>query len=88
VAFFSRRTAAVCEAQRCVAAMRTDFRGHDGLKSIVSIATHLEKTKSNQLLQGISEFITPKEKICVKNHLIEEVIFMLKNYILIYQNPR
>ena len=38
-----------CEAQQCVAAMRADFRGQDGLKSTASIETHWVFPSSQRL---------------------------------------
>jgi predicted nucleotidyltransferase component of viral defense system len=56
------------------------------------IAQHLteclscvEKIKSNQILQGLGELLTSKEKIWTKNHLVSDAIFMLKNYISVYK---
>jgi predicted nucleotidyltransferase component of viral defense system len=53
-----------------------------------NIATHLsdcissiEKVTNNQILQGLGELLGEKEKTWVKNHMREEAIFMLKNYI-------
>jgi len=40
----------------------------------------IEKVKSNQILQGLGELLSPAEKIWVKNHLKDDTIFMLKNY--------
>jgi len=44
----------------------------------------IEKIKSNQVLQGLGELLTPKDKIWVKNYLLSDTIFMLKNYISIF----
>jgi len=46
----------------------------------------VEKIKSNQVLQGVGELLMPKEKIWVKNHLISDTIFMLKNYMSICED--
>lgn len=44
----------------------------------------VEKIKDNQLLQGLGELINEdKEKAWIKNHLKNDAIFMLKNYISI-----
>lgn len=41
----------------------------------------VEKTKDNQMLQGLGELIdSEKEKAWVRNHLKTDTIFMLKNY--------
>lgn len=40
----------------------------------------IEKVKGNQILQGLGELLAAKEKLWIKNHLKEEVVFMLKNY--------
>lgn len=40
----------------------------------------IEKVKGSQILQGLGELLTEKEKHWVKQHLKEETIFMLKNY--------
>ena len=45
----------------------------------------VEKIKSNQILQGLGELLDPKEKAWVKNNLIKETIFALKNYISVYE---
>jgi len=42
----------------------------------------IEKVKDNQIMQGLGEVIRDeKEKIWIKNHLKDETIFMLKNYL-------
>ncbi len=41
----------------------------------------IEKIKDNQILQGLGEILSEKEKVWVKNNLKAETIFMLKNYI-------
>lgn len=41
----------------------------------------IEKVKDNQILQGLGELLSEKEKAWVKIHLRKEVIFLLKNYI-------
>ncbi len=40
----------------------------------------IEQIKDNQILRGLGELINEKEKMWVKNHLRQEVIFLLKNY--------
>lgn len=42
--------------------------------------TLVEKIKNNQILQGLGELLSPQEKLWVKNHLKNDTIFMLKNY--------
>lgn len=40
----------------------------------------IEKIKGSQILQGLGELLTEKEKHWVKQHLKTETIFMLRNY--------
>ena len=40
----------------------------------------IEKIKDNQILQGLGELLSEKEKIWIKNNLRKEAVFMLKNY--------
>lgn len=40
----------------------------------------IEQVNDNQILQGLGELISKKEKVWVKNHLRKEAIFLLKNY--------
>lgn len=40
----------------------------------------IEQVKDNQILQGLGELLTEKEKAWVKLQLRQEVIFLLKNY--------
>ena len=40
----------------------------------------IERIKDDQILHGLGELLSEKEKILVKNNLRKEVIFMLKNY--------
>lgn len=40
----------------------------------------IEEVKDNQILQGLGELLSKKEKVWVKNHLRKESIFLLKNY--------
>lgn len=40
----------------------------------------IEEVKDNQILQGLGEFLSEKEKSWVKTHLRKETIFLLKNY--------
>lgn len=40
----------------------------------------IEKVKDNQILQGLGELLSEKEKAWVRAHLREEAVFMLKNY--------
>jgi len=46
--------------------------------------TFVEKIKDNQILQGLGELLSPTEKLWVKNHLRDDTVFMLKNYLSIY----
>lgn len=62
------------------------FRTKKTLKKYLSdCIAKIEKIKNSQLLSGIGELITNKEKIWVKNKLKPEVIFLLKNYQSILQ---
>lgn len=47
--------------------------------------TIIEKVKDNQILQGLGELFSEKEKIWIKNNLRQEAIFLLKNYKSIVQ---
>lgn len=40
----------------------------------------IEQVKDNQILQGLGELLSEKEKAWVKSHLRKEVLFLLKNY--------
>lgn len=40
----------------------------------------IEKVKDNQILQGLGELLSEKEKTFVKSHLRKETVFLLKNY--------
>lgn len=40
----------------------------------------IEQVKDNQVLQGLGELLSEKEKVLVKTHLRIDVIFLLKNY--------
>lgn len=40
----------------------------------------IEQVKENQILQGLGELLSDKEKAWVKTHLRKEVLFLLKNY--------
>jgi len=55
-------------------------------KYLAECITFVEKIKSNQIMQGLGELILPKEKLWVKNHLINDTIFMLKNYMSVYKD--
>lgn len=57
------------------------------MKTGNSLAEHLaasiaviEQVKDNEILRGIGELLSEKEKVWVKQNLREEAIFMLKNY--------
>ena len=41
----------------------------------------IEKVKDSQIMQGLGELLSEKEKIWVKNNLKSDAVFMLKNYI-------
>jgi len=40
----------------------------------------IEQVKDNQILQGLGELLSEKEKAWVKTHLRKDVVFLLKNY--------
>lgn len=40
----------------------------------------INKVQDNQILQGLGELLSEKEKTWVKNHLRKEAVFLLKNY--------
>lgn len=40
----------------------------------------IEKVKDNEILQGLGELISEKEKVWVKNNLRKEAVLLLKNY--------
>jgi len=44
----------------------------------------IEKIKHNQILSGLGEVLLPKEKLWVKEHLKDEVLFMLRNYLEVF----
>jgi predicted nucleotidyltransferase component of viral defense system len=44
----------------------------------------VEKIKKNRILHGIGELLTSQEKPWVKNNLINDTVFLLKNYLSIY----
>lgn len=56
---------------------RTGKSVKDHLTDCVSI---IEQVKNNQILQGLGELLSEKEKAWVKNDLRKEVVFLLKNY--------
>lgn len=58
--------------------------GKEITKYLDECIVFIEKTKNNQILQGLGELLPVKEKIWVKNNLKNEVIFMLKNYLSVY----
>jgi predicted nucleotidyltransferase component of viral defense system len=41
----------------------------------------IEKVKDNQILQGLGELLSDRDKDWVRNNLRKEVVFMLKNYL-------
>lgn len=49
-------------------------------KHLADCIAIIERVKDNQILRGIGELISEKEKIWVKTHLRTEVVFLLKNY--------
>jgi len=48
--------------------------------------TLVKTVKSNQIMQGLGELLASEEKAWVKNSLIDDTIFLLKNYISVYEN--
>lgn len=40
----------------------------------------IERIKDNEILQGLGELLSEKEKVWIKNYLRKEVVFLLKNY--------
>ena len=56
---------------------RTDKSIKDHLTDCIAI---IEQVKNNQILQGLGELLSEKEKAWVKNDLRKEVVFLLKNY--------
>lgn len=51
---------------------------------LAECVTFIEHVKSNQILRGLGELLSPKEKLWVKNNLKNDTIFMLKNYMSIF----
>ena len=47
---------------------------------LIDCITAIEQVKDNQIMQGLGELISEKDKVWVKSHLRKEVIFLLKNY--------
>ncbi len=56
---------------------RTDKTIKEHLADCIPV---IEEVKDNQILQGLGELLSEKEKAWVKNHLRKEVVFLLKNY--------
>jgi len=56
---------------------RTGKSARDHLSDCIAI---VEQVKDNQILQGLGELLSEKEKVWAKNHLREEAVFLLKNY--------
>lgn len=52
---------------------------------LVDCVVFIEKIKDNQILRGLGELISVKEKTWVKDHLKADAIFMLKNYISVFK---
>lgn len=50
-------------------------------KQLAGCITLIEGVKDNKILQGLGELLGEKDKVWVKDHLREEVIFILKNYL-------
>lgn len=49
-------------------------------KYLAECVALVEKINGNQVLQGLGELLLPQEKLWVKEHLKNDTIFMLKNY--------
>ena len=47
---------------------------------LIDCITAIEQVKDNQIMQGLGELISEKDKVWAKSHLRKEVIFLLKNY--------
>ena len=56
---------------------RTDKTIKEHLTDCIPV---IEEVKDNQILQGLGELLSEKEKAWVKNHLRKEAVFLLKNY--------
>jgi predicted nucleotidyltransferase component of viral defense system len=56
---------------------RTDKTIKEHLADCIPV---IEEVKDNQILQGLGELLSEKEKAWVKNHLRKEAVFLLKNY--------
>ncbi|OGY85601.1 MAG: hypothetical protein A2233_03205 [Candidatus Kerfeldbacteria bacterium RIFOXYA2_FULL_38_24] len=60
-----------------------ELEARTGKKSkeyLAECITVIEQVKDNEILQGLGELLSEKEKTWVKIHLRKEVIFLLKNY--------
>lgn len=57
--------------------IRTNKRVKEYLVDCIAV---VEAVKDNQILQGLGELLSAKEKVWVKNHLRKEVVFLLRNY--------
>lgn len=62
------------------------------LRTGKKVAEHLRdclgligQVKDNEILRGLGELVSEKEKVWVKKHLQKEVVFMLKNYLSVLQ---
>lgn len=64
--------------------VRTDKTIKEHLAACIRV---IEEVKDNQLLQGLGELLSEKEKAWIKTHLRKEVIFLLKNYMSVLVNP-
>lgn len=57
--------------------IRTDKTVKEHLADCIAL---IEQVKDNQILQGLGELLSEKDKAWVKAHLRKEVVFLLKNY--------
>ncbi len=57
--------------------IRTNKSVKEHLSDCIS---YIETIKEKELLSGLGELITDKEKVWIRNNLIKETVFLLKNY--------
>lgn len=50
------------------------------VEHLTDCVTLIEQVKDNEILQGLGELISERDKTWIKNHLRKEAVFMLKNY--------
>ncbi len=59
----------------------TILAGKNVKKHLADCIALIEGVKDNQILHGLGELLNEREKIWVKNHLRNEAMFLLKNYL-------